>query len=191
MDPRQITEGLHNWYIHFLKRNYLLLCAAAIPSDTSWTIRVQFLLCHSDSIYYVKIHDSGLARKRKADMWSPLALFYPRWVVSYRWSKNNILASLCLASYLAANWLQKLKMKHAYYTEVISVLMCVCLHVCVWYGISVWFIYNKTKLTFCKMLVFVPYNTSLQCSNQPLRKLNLMTGVNMTKQQTGEIKNTI
>ena len=107
MDPRQITEGLHNWYIHFLKRNYLLLCAAAIPSDTSWTIRVQFLLCHSDSIYYVKIHDSGLARKRKADMWSPLALFYPRWVVSYRWSKNNILASLCLASYLAANWLQK------------------------------------------------------------------------------------
>ena len=26
--------------------------------------------------------------------------------------KNNILASLCLASYLAANWLQKLKTKH-------------------------------------------------------------------------------
>ena len=41
--------------------------------------------------------------------------------------KNNILASLCLASYLAANWLQKLKTKHyAYYAEVISVLMCVC-----------------------------------------------------------------
>ena len=49
--------------------------------------------------------------------------------------KNNILASLCLASYLAANWLQKLETKHcAYYAEVISVLMCVCL--CV-YGISV------------------------------------------------------
>ena len=47
--------------------------------------------------------------------------------------KNNILASLCLASYLAANWLQKLEMKHcAYYAEVISVLMCVCLCV-VWY----------------------------------------------------------
>ena len=41
--------------------------------------------------------------------------------------KNNILASLCLASYLAANWLQKLETKHyAYYAEVISVLMCVC-----------------------------------------------------------------
>ena len=26
--------------------------------------------------------------------------------------KNNILASLCLASYLAANWLQKLETKH-------------------------------------------------------------------------------
>ena len=46
--------------------------------------------------------------------------------------KNNILASLCLASYLAANWLQKLETKHcAYYAEVISVLMCA--FVCVWY----------------------------------------------------------
>ena len=33
--------------------------------------------------------------------------------------KNSILALLCLASYLAANWLQKLEMKHcAYYAEV-------------------------------------------------------------------------
>ena len=47
--------------------------------------------------------------------------------------KNNILASLCLASYLAANWLQKLETKHCvYYAEVISVLMCVCVFVCVW-----------------------------------------------------------
>ena len=47
--------------------------------------------------------------------------------------KNNILASLCLASYVAANWLQKLETKHcAYYAEVLSVLMlCVCLCVCV------------------------------------------------------------
>ena len=74
--------------------------------------------------------------------------------------KNNILASLCLASYVAANWLQKLETKHcAYYAEVLSVLMlCVCLCVCV-------------------------------C--QPLWKLNLMMGVNTTKQQMGEIKNTI
>ena len=49
--------------------------------------------------------------------------------------KNNILASLCLASYQAVNWLQKLETKHcAYYAEVISVLMCVFLFVCVvWY----------------------------------------------------------
>ena len=26
-------------------------------------------------------------------------------------------------------------------------------------GISVWFIYNKTKLRFCKMSVFVPYTS--------------------------------
>ena len=34
-------------------------------------------------------------------------------------------------------------------------------------------------------------NTSLQCPNQPLWKLNLMKGVNMTKQQMEEIKNNI
>ena len=46
--------------------------------------------------------------------------------------KNNISTSLCLASYLAVNWLQKLETKHCvYYTEVISVLMCVL--VCVWF----------------------------------------------------------
>ena len=72
---------------------------------------------------------------------------------------NNILASLCLASYLAAKWLQKLETNHCvYYAEVISVLMCVCLcvclYVCVWYLSLI--IYNKTKLPFCKMSVFVP-----------------------------------
>ena len=46
--------------------------------------------------------------------------------------KSNILASLCLASYLAVNWLQKLETKHfVYYAEVISVLVCVCVCVCV------------------------------------------------------------
>ena len=63
--------------------------------------------------------------------------------------KNNILASLCLASNLTANSLQKLQTKH---------------------------------------MSHLP-NISLRCSNQPLRKLNLMTGVNTAKQQTGEIKN--
>ena len=39
--------------------------------------------------------------------------------------KNNILVSLCLASYLGANWLQKLEKKHCVsYAEAISVLMC-------------------------------------------------------------------
>ena len=50
-DPRPIPEGLHNWYMHFLKRDYLLLSAVAVPSDTSWTIGAHFLLCHSDPIY--------------------------------------------------------------------------------------------------------------------------------------------
>ena len=50
--------------------------------------------------------------------------------------KNNILASLCLAGYIAANWLQKLETKHCvYYAEVISVLVCVC--VCVFVCVDV------------------------------------------------------
>ena len=32
-------------------------------------------------------------------------------------------------------------------------------------------------------------NASLRCLNQPLWKLNLMTGINATKQQMGKIKN--
>ena len=41
----------------------------------------------------------------------------------------------------------------------VCVCVCVCVWVCVceWYGMSYWFIYNKTKLTFCKMSVFVPH----------------------------------
>ena len=61
-----------------------------------------------------------MARKKKAGSFSPLAFFHPRRVVSYRWSKNNVLASLCLASYLAANWLQKLE------TSCVCVCVCVC-----------------------------------------------------------------
>ena len=45
--------------------------------------------------------------------------------------KNNILASLCLASYLAANWLQKLEAKHyllrrSYFCSCACVCVCVC-----------------------------------------------------------------
>ena len=97
---------------------------------------------------------------------------------------KKITASLCFASYLAANWLQKLKTKrcllHRSYFSYVWV-----------FGISVWFIYNKRNYLFvrCQSLSHIP-STSLWCSNQPLWKFNLMMGVNTTKQQTGEIKNT-
>ena len=72
--------------------------------------------------------------------------------------KKTILASLCLASYLVVNWLQKLETKHCvYYAVKLFLFLCVCVCLCVWYGISVLLIYNKTKLTFCKMPIFVPY----------------------------------
>ena len=121
--------------------------------------------------------------RKKAGTWSPLTSFYPRRVVIDD-QKNNI-TSLCLASYLAPNWLQKLETKHCLLRRS---YFCSYVWVC---GISVWFIYNKRNYLFvrCQSLSHIP-NTSLWCSNQPLWKLNLMMGVNMTKQQTGEIKNT-
>ena len=94
-------------------------------------------------------------RKRQAHGHHSPSSIQGEWLAIDDQKKKNILASFCLASYLAANWLQKLETKHCAYYAVISVLMYVCL--CVWYGISVWFIYNKTKLTFCKMSVIVPY----------------------------------
>ena len=44
--------------------------------------------------------------------------------------KNNILASLCLVSYLAANWLQKLETKHRLLRRSYC-CSCVCVCVCV------------------------------------------------------------
>ena len=72
--------------------------------------------------------------------------------------KNNILASLCLASYLAANWLEKLKTKHCFYVEVISVLMCVLSQ----FDLSI----TKQNYLFVRRqsLSYIP-NTSLRCSN--------------------------
>ena len=101
------------------------------------------------------------------------------------YQKNNILTSLCLASYLVANWLQKLETKHCLLRRSYF-----CSYVCVvsQFDLSI----TKWNYLFvrCQSLSHIP-NTSLRCSNQPLWKLNLMTGVNTTKQQTGEIKNNI
>ena len=116
----------------------------------------------------------GLVRKKKVGALSPLAFFYPRWVVSYGWSKNNILASLCLASNLAVNWLQKFETKdYVYYAEVISVLMCVFVCMVSQFDLSI----TKQNYLFvrCQSLSYIP-NTSLRCSNQPLWKLTWWRG---------------
>ena len=95
------------------------------------------------------------------------------WVTLFRqimsWNLTLIIITN-LTGLLAANWLQKLETKHChcvYYAGYFCSYVWV--FVSVWYGISVWFIYNRTKLTFCKChsLSHIP-NTSLQCSNQPL-----------------------
>ena len=117
-----------------------------------------FLKTHPSTNQNIKRHcpqgQAWWGRKRPAHGHHSPSSIQGKWLAIDD-QKNNILASLCLASYVAANWLQKLKRKHcAYYAEVISVLMCVLVCLC---GISVWFIYNKIKLPFCKMSVFVPY----------------------------------
>ena len=126
--------------------------------------------------------------------------YHPPYSIQDKWlatddQKNNILGSL--SSYLAENWLQKLETKHcAYYTEVISVCLCVCVcvYVCVCVCVVSQFSLSITKQNYllvrCQSLSHIP-DTSLRYSNQPSWKLNLMTGVNTTKQQTGEIENTI
>ena len=99
--------------------------------------------------------------------------------------KNNTLASLCFASYLVANWLLKLETKHcllrrsyfySYACVVSQFYLCI----------------TKRNYLFvrCQSLSHIP-NISLRCSNRPLWKLNLMTRVDTTKQQTGKIKSTI
>ena len=95
---------------------------------------------------------------------------------------------------IAANWLQKLETKHcAYYAEVISVLMCVYLCVCVCVVSQFDLFITKQNYLFVRCQSFSHIsNTSLRCSNQPLWKLNMnMIEVNTTKQQTGEIKSII
>ena len=103
--------------------------------------------------------------------------------------KNNILASLCLASYLAANWLQKLERKHCLLRR--SVCVCVGARARVFVVSQFDLFTTKQNHLFvrCQSLSHIP-TTSLRCLNQLLWKLNLMAGVNTKKQQTEEIENT-
>ena len=73
-----------------------------------------------------------------------------------------------------------------FFTQKLFLFLCVCVCVVSQFDLSI----TKRNYLFvrCQSLSHIP-NTSLRCSNQPLWKLNLMTGVNTTKQQTGEIKN--
>ena len=82
-------------------------------------------------------------------------------------------------------------MKHCvYFAKVISVVTCVCLCVCVVSQFDLSITKQNYLYVRCQTLSHIP-NTSMRCSNQPLQELNLMTGVNTTKQQIGEIKNAI
>ena len=56
----------------------------------------------------------GLVRKKKAEHGQDSSSIQDEWLAVGD-QKNIILASLCLASYLEANWLQKLETKHCVY----------------------------------------------------------------------------
>ena len=68
--------------------------------------------------------------------------------------KHNILASLSLASYLAANCLQKLEMKHCTYYTKKFLFLCVCVCVISQFDLSI------TKQTYlfvrCQSLSHIP-----------------------------------
>ena len=108
------------------------------------------------------------------------------YLLSYRlgegqgaWSLLAILASLCFVSYLVANWLQKLEIKHCLlWRSYFCSYVCVCVCVVSQFDLSI----TKWNYLFvrCQSFSHIP-NTSLRCSNQPLWKLNLMMGVNTTK----------
>ena len=56
----------------------------------------------------------GLVRNKKAECGHDSSSIQGEWLAIGD-QKNIILASLCLASYLEANWLQKLETKHCVY----------------------------------------------------------------------------
>ena len=67
-------------------------------------------------------HQAWRERKRQAHGHHLPSSIQDKWL-AIDGQKNNTLASFCLASYLAANWLQKLEKKHcllcrSYYSEV-------------------------------------------------------------------------
>ena len=98
--------------------------------------------------------------------------------------KNNILASLsCHLS--SIKLVAKAQNETLFIMQKLFLFLCVC--VVSQFDLSI----TKQNYHFlsCQSLSHIP-NTSVRCSNHPLWKLNLMTGVNTTKQQTGEIKNT-
>ena len=107
--------------------------------------------------------------------------------------KNNILASICLASYLSSSKLvAKAQNETLFIMQNFFLFLCVCVCICVCLVSQVDLSITKQNYLFVRSqsLSHIPH-TSLWYSNQPLWKLNLMTGVNTTKQQTGQIKNTI
>ena len=145
-------------------------------------------LWNSMPIKCFSLKQAWWGRKKQAPV-APLTSFYPRWVVNYRWSKKYHF-SFTLSCQLSCN---KLVAKARNKTLLIMqklflflcVCVCVCVRVCVCICVVSQFDLSITKRNYlfvrCQSLSYIP-NTSWWYSNQPLWKLNLMTGVNMTKQ---------
>ena len=72
-------------------------------------------------------------------------------------------------------------------TQKLFLFLCARVCVCMVFQFDI----SETKQNYlfvrCRPLFNIS-KASLQCLNQPLWKLNLATGVNTTKQQSGEIK---
>ena len=100
--------------------------------------------------------------------------------------KNNILSFTLSCQLSSSKLVARAWNKTLFITQKLFLFLCLCVVSQFELSITKW----NNLFVRCQSLSHIP-NTSLRCSNQPLWKLNLMTGVNTIKTQTGEIKSTI
>ena len=118
------------------------------------------LMGNSSQIHQIHVRSAGLARKKKACVWSPLASFYPRQVVNYRWSKK-LHFSFILSCQLSSNKLvAKARNKTLFITQKFLKFLFWCVCVVSQFDLSI----TKRKYLFvrCQSLSHIP-NTSLRC----------------------------
>ena len=98
--------------------------------------------------------------------------------------KNNILASRCLASYLAVNWLQNLETKHCVITHYFCSYVSVCVCVCMVSQVDLSITKQNYLFARCQSLSHIP-NTSFAMFKSASMEVELDNGVKYGKKTDG------